>query len=248
MGRAEIGRAAVEAQPDGEEEVLVDLGGDGGSMETPEVSGEGGRGGGVVEGGEGGECRWRGIGGALGGAVGGGVLEDGGGGGVVEGGVLGALVRPGSHVVSARRLVAGDQDVGGLARPEHDHVGGEGLQVGGIGSDHRELVVGHREEELLVQGGVDHPEEVPLASADRNYDGVLSGTVVKISGLAVDGVSIRHIGGGSGPRSLSHHRDGIAVPPLTKKNRCFTLRLREWIGSSFSRANNKSSIDSCPEP
>jgi len=111
LGRAEIGGAVVEAQPDGEEEVLVDLGGDQGSIEAPEVSSEGGDGGGVVEGGERGECWWWCISGALGGAGaggGGGVLEDGGGRGVVKGGVLGALIRLGRHVVSPRDLVTGD--------------------------------------------------------------------------------------------------------------------------------------------
>ena len=73
------------------------------------------------------------------------------------------LVGTRRHVVAGGGLVSGDEDVGGLAGAEHEDGGGEGLEVGGVGADHRELVVGDGQEEGLVECGVDDSEEVGLA-------------------------------------------------------------------------------------
>lgn len=55
---------------------------------------------------------------------------------------MAAGVRACGDVVPGRWLVGGEKDVGGLAGAKHDDRGGEGFEVGGVGSDHRELAVG----------------------------------------------------------------------------------------------------------
>lgn len=169
---AEVRGAVEQPQPDREEEALVDLDRDGDLPGAPEGLGEGRGSRGVVE-------RWQrrhcGLGrDSLGRAGGGLVLQNGGGRRVVERCALGALVGSGRHVVPARGHVAADEDVGGLSWAHHDHRGGEGLHVRGVSADDRELVVGDGEEELLVECGVDDPEEVRLARVDWNDDSIYS--------------------------------------------------------------------------
>ncbi|CAL4946772.1 unnamed protein product [Urochloa decumbens] len=166
--RAELPRLAVEqAEPDGEEEVLVDVlvhldpffG-------APDPGSEGGGGGRVVEGREG---RERGL--DLGPEVGGAaavVLDDGRGGGVVEAHVLAGHVGARGDVVPGGRLVHGHEHVRGLARRDHEHRGGEGLGVGRVRGHHRHLVLRDRHEQLVVECRVDEPQQRRLAGLHRD--------------------------------------------------------------------------------
>ena len=51
----------------------------------------------------------------------------------------------------------------GLPRRDDERVHGEWLDVVGVRLDDGERVVGDGEEELVVERGVDEPEQVPLA-------------------------------------------------------------------------------------
>ncbi|KAL3630558.1 hypothetical protein CASFOL_023542 [Castilleja foliolosa] len=138
------GRTVVESQPNCEEQIVVDIFWDWHLSWASEAGCEGCGGGCVIERRHGGhngrDCGTFGF-----------VLEDGCSGGVVERGALCTGVSPGYDVVSGGGLVSGDEDVGGLARPEHEDVGGEGFDVRGIGPDNCQVVVGDFEEELLVE-------------------------------------------------------------------------------------------------
>lgn len=160
----EIGWAFIKPKAHSEEQAFVDLLGNFGSSWASEFSAEGRDGVGVVVG-----WKFRHHGPDV---FGGFVLKNGGGGGVVKRRVLGGLVCTRRHVVPCRRLVAGDEDVGGLPWSEHEDGGGERLQVGGVGADHREFVVRNGEEKGLIQCGVDHSEKIGLAGVYRNDGGL----------------------------------------------------------------------------
>ena len=164
-----VGRARVGAEPHGEEEGAVHGAGHGGGEvrcgQAPEPGAVVGREGRVVERGERGpeerealdvprRRRRR-------------VLEHGGDGGVVEGARLARAVGARQHEVRGRGApgvgLGAQEHVGGLARRDEDDVRVERLHVGGVHVDDGERVVGDGEEELVVERGVDEPEQVPLA-------------------------------------------------------------------------------------
>jgi len=152
--RIEIFRAIVESKANGEEKIVINFCGDFNFSGASEAFAESSDCVGVVVGWE---RRHNGFDRrTLGGARCGFIFENGGGGGVVKRCVLGGLVGTCGHVVACGRLVTLDEDIGGLAWSQHDDVGGEGFKVGGIGTNHCELVVGHCEEQGLVQCCIDH--------------------------------------------------------------------------------------------
>lgn len=176
---SEIGRALVEPKAHSEEEAVVHLLRHLGLSWASEFAAEGRHGVGVIVGWEWGHY-WLNAARSFR-TRGGFVLEDGRGGGVVEGSILGRLVCTRRHVVPGRGLVPADEDVGGLAGAEHQHGGGEGLHVGGIGADHRELVVGDPEEKRLIECSVDDSEKIGFAGVYRNNGGACNALPVIMS-------------------------------------------------------------------
>lgn len=61
--------------------------------------------------------------------------------GVVEWNARHIVVGGRRHVVLRRRLVGGEEDVGGLPRRHHDYIGDVGVGVGGINRHHFQVVV-----------------------------------------------------------------------------------------------------------
>lgn len=83
------------------------------------------------------------------------VLEDGGRGGVVEGAAAGE-VGPGGDEEGGRGVGFGVEEGGdGLAGGDDDGGGFKWLDVGGVGFDDGEGVVGYGEEQLIVECSVD---------------------------------------------------------------------------------------------
>lgn len=102
------------------------------------------------------------------------VLEDGRGGGVVES-ARASGVRSGSHEeggVGEVVAFGAEEDVGGLARGDENRGGSEWLDVDRVGFHHGERVVGYAEEELIVECGVDEPEEVCLPGLHFQLEGI----------------------------------------------------------------------------
>lgn len=95
------------------------------------------------------------------------VLEDGGGSGVVEGSLAGVVGADGDEVGGVGgRWFGAEDEVGGLAGADDSDISVEGFDVGGVGFDDGEGVVGDAEEEFVVEGGVDEAEEVCLPRLD----------------------------------------------------------------------------------
>lgn len=103
-------------------------------------------------------------------------MEDGCGGCVIEGCVLCGIVCSGCHVVPGRALIGSDEDSGGLSRPDHDDIGGEGLDVGRVHTHNGHLVVGNRIEELLIECRVDDSQENCFSRFDIENYGLCSRT------------------------------------------------------------------------
>ncbi|KAF7064791.1 hypothetical protein CFC21_071032 [Triticum aestivum] len=209
-----VGAAAVlsagaveEADADGEEKVLVDHRGEAHRVEVAQARRERGHRGRVIVRREGRHRRARRATCA--------VVEDGGGGGVVEGHTLCAGVGAGGEVVPAWWLVESDEDVRGLAGPEHDDSGVVRLKVGGVSAHDGHGVAGEGDEELGVERRVDEPQQVGLAGLDREHGRVLGGAAVEVAGLAVDGDGVGDVGSCTGARGGADDVDGVHVPPLT---------------------------------
>lgn len=75
-----------------------------------------------------------------------------------------------SHVVSCRWLVGSDEDIGCLARAEHDDRRGEWLEVGGISSNNCHLMAGNSEEELIVECSIDDSEKACFTRVYWNHN------------------------------------------------------------------------------
>lgn len=156
----DAGGAGVDSNADGEEEGVVDGGGDGGGVvlgvEAAEGVHEGGGDWGRVSRGGGGE--------GGGGEGGGGVVAEGGCGDLVVGGYDGVHEGGDGDYVFSDGVIGVEEGVGGLAWPDEDGVGGEGLCVGGVDLDDGEAVAGDLEEELFVHCCVYDAEEVCFAA------------------------------------------------------------------------------------
>ncbi|GER50925.1 interleukin-12 subunit beta [Striga asiatica] len=177
-------RAIEKPEPDREEKAVVNVGGDGSSVWASEARCESSCRGRVVKSGHGGHNGLDlGTTGRAGGRF---VLEDCSCGGVVEWGALRTGVGSGRNVVTGRGLVGFDEDIGGLARPEHEDVGGEGLHVGGVGPNY------------LV-----------------NWKRTVARAIVEIAGLTVDRVSIGYIRSSPCSHGLSHNINWVCIPPFT---------------------------------
>ena len=90
-------------------------------------------------------------------------MEDSDGGGIVESALTGGVRASGHEKSSISEIGIGfEKNVGGLAGAEQYDVGLERLDVGSIGVDDGEGVVGDAEEELIVECSVDQSEQVSL--------------------------------------------------------------------------------------
>lgn len=56
-----------------------------------------------------------------------------------------------------------EKHISGLPRRDEDNIRVKRLDIGSIDINDSQRVVGDREEELVVERGVDQPEQVPLA-------------------------------------------------------------------------------------